>query len=55
MTDGNQEEPASPKTVPHYHGHRERLRARFRDAGVEAIRGRTDFDQIRQELAAAGE
>jgi DNA repair protein RadC len=37
MTDGNQEEPASPKTVPHYYGHRERLRARFRDAGIEAI------------------
>src|SRR5246127_5607146 len=37
MRDGTQEEPASPKTVPHYHGHRERLRARFRDAGVEAI------------------
>ena len=22
---------------PHYHGHRERLRARFRDAGSEAV------------------
>src|SRR6478609_3536913 len=22
---------------PHYHGHRERLRARFRDAGAEAV------------------
>src|SRR5215467_16304799 len=37
MTDGNQEEPASPKTVPHYYGHRERLRARFREAGAEAV------------------
>ena len=38
MTDGsNQEEPASSKTVPHYYGHRERLRARFREAGAEAV------------------
>lgn len=25
------------KPAPHYHGHRERLRARFRDAGAEAV------------------
>ena len=27
----------SPETSPHYHGHRERLRERFRDAGAEAV------------------
>jgi DNA repair protein RadC len=27
----------SPDATPHYHGHRERLRERFRDAGAEAI------------------
>ena len=26
-----------PETRPHYHGHRERLRERFRDAGAEAV------------------
>jgi DNA repair protein RadC len=26
-----------PETSPHYHGHRERLRERFRDAGAEAV------------------
>ena len=26
-----------PKAKPHYHGHRERLRGRFRDAGAEAV------------------
>jgi DNA repair protein RadC len=25
------------ETAPHYHGHRERLRGRFRDAGAEAL------------------
>jgi DNA repair protein RadC len=28
---------AERKTPPHYHGHRERLRSRFRDAGPEAV------------------
>src|SRR5262245_47958145 len=27
----------SPETSPHYHGHRERLRERFRDTGAEAL------------------
>ena len=27
----------SPEISPHYHGHRERLRERFRDAGAEAV------------------
>jgi DNA repair protein RadC len=38
MTDssGEQDKPVS-KPAPHYHGHRERLRARFRDAGSDAV------------------
>jgi DNA repair protein RadC len=38
MTDssGDQDKPVS-KPAPHYHGHRERLRARFRDAGSDAV------------------
>jgi DNA repair protein RadC len=27
----------TPETPPHFHGHRERLRTRFRDAGAEAL------------------
>jgi DNA repair protein RadC len=30
-------------TAPHYHGHRERLRQRFRDAGSEAV---TDYELL---------
>ena len=33
----------SPKRAPHYHGHRERLRARFRDAGAEAL---ADYEML---------
>ena len=29
--------PALAEATPHYHGHRERLRARFREAGAEAL------------------
>ena len=29
--------------APHYHGHRERLRARFRDAGADAV---TDYELL---------
>ena len=29
--------------APHYHGHRERLRARFRDAGSNAV---TDYEWL---------
>ena len=25
------------EAAPHYHGHRERLRGRFRDAGADAV------------------
>ena len=37
----------SEDTAPHYHGHRERLRQRFRDAGSEAV---TDYELL--ELAS---
>jgi DNA repair protein RadC len=39
MTDSSNDEDKSvpSKLTPHYHGHRERLRARFRDAGTDAI------------------
>jgi DNA repair protein RadC len=33
----------SPEPLPHYYGHRERLRERFRDAGAEAI---TDYELL---------
>jgi DNA repair protein RadC len=29
--------PDTPAETPHYHGHRERLRGRFRDAGADAL------------------
>ena len=35
-------EPSLPKP-PHYHGHRERLRARFMDAGAEAL---ADYEML---------
>ena len=35
MTDRG-DKPPVPKP-PHYHGHRERLRGRFRQAGAEAV------------------
>ncbi len=34
---------AVEKTAPHYHGHRERLRARFRDAGSDAL---SDYEML---------
>jgi len=37
MTDSSSDEDASTKPTPHYHGHRVRLRARFRDAGTDAV------------------
>jgi DNA repair protein RadC len=37
MTD-KREKPSRPVAeAPHYHGHRERLRGRFRQAGAEAV------------------
>jgi len=35
--DGRKEKAGLAEAPPHYHGHRERLRARFRDAGAEAV------------------
>ena len=40
----------SEDTAPHYHGHRERLRQRFRDAGSEAV---TDYELL-ELVARAG-
>src|SRR6201986_375024 len=31
------------ESAPHYHGHRERLRARFREAGADAV---TDYELL---------
>jgi DNA repair protein RadC len=33
----NVDNPAGFAEAPHYHGHRERLRERFRDAGPDAL------------------
>ena len=33
----SQSEPPEPAETPHYHGHRERLRERFRNAGPDAL------------------
>ena len=35
--------PGLAEASPHYHGHRERLRARFREAGAEAV---TDYELL---------
>ena len=37
------EKPGLAEAPPHYHGHRERLRARFREAGAEAV---TDYELL---------
>jgi len=36
-TERKQSESGLAETAPHYHGHRERLRGRFREAGAEAL------------------
>ena len=38
------------ESAPHYHGHRERLRARFRDAGPEAL---SDYELLELVLSRA--
>ncbi len=47
-------DPDNPKAAredpPHYHGHRERLRARFYDAGPEAL---SDYELLEMALFAA--
>ena len=35
--DGRKGKAGLAEAPPHYHGHRERLRARFREAGAEAV------------------
>jgi len=41
---GKTQAPSEPEdTAPHYHGHRERLRQRFRDAGSDAV---TDYELL---------
>jgi DNA repair protein RadC len=37
MAGNDKRRPGLAEAPPHYHGHRERLRARFREAGAEAI------------------
>ncbi len=37
MSSDNPALPPSPEAKPHYHGHRERLRERFRAAGAQAV------------------
>ena len=37
IPDKNELQAGLSEGVPHYHGHRERLRSRFRDAGAEAV------------------
>src|SRR5215468_9444695 len=39
----NSREPGVAEAPPHYHGHRERLRERFRDAGGDAV---TDYELL---------
>src|SRR5271155_4067727 len=34
---GDRPETGPEEAAPHYHGHRERLRARFREAGADAV------------------
>jgi DNA repair protein RadC len=49
--DANQQpEPPEPAEVPHYHGHRERLRERFRNAGPDAL---SDYELLEMALFAA--
>src|ERR1043165_4830634 len=36
-------DPAALAEAPHYHGHRERLRARFMEAGAEAL---ADYEML---------
>ena len=40
---GIADKPGLAEATPHYHGHRERLRERFRDAGGDAL---TDYELL---------
>src|SRR4029079_11169912 len=41
---------AAPAETPHYYGHRERLRQRFRDAGADAL---SDYELLEMVLFRA--
>ena len=43
MSANNKPSPNGLAEAPHYHGHRERLRARFREAGAEAL---ADYEML---------
>ena len=47
---GKKRSPSGLAEAPHYHGHRERLRSRFRDAGAEAL---TDYELLEAVLFRA--
>lgn len=46
----NADKPAGFAEAPHYHGHRERLRERFRDAGPDAL---SDYELLEMVLFRA--
>src|SRR3954470_24831744 len=46
----HQADPSGFDDEPHYHGHRERLRARFRGAGAEAL---SDYELLEMVLFRA--
>ena len=46
----NADNPAGFAEAPHYHGHRERLRERFRDAGPDAL---SDYELLEMVLFRA--
>jgi DNA repair protein RadC len=50
MTAKSSETPPEPTETPHYHGHRERLRERFRSAGPQAL---SDYELLELALFAA--
>jgi DNA repair protein RadC len=43
-------EAGAAEAAPHYHGHRERLRARFREAGADAL---SDYELCRRRRAGS--
>jgi DNA repair protein RadC len=51
MAEKNSRSDAGAAEVPHYHGHRQRLRERFREAGGNAV---ADYDlcQFSQDFAS---
>ena len=49
MPSGNDPSNEEPDDKPHYHGHRERLRERFRNAGPDAL---SDYELLELALFA---